>query len=90
MKLPKSTDTIIHGTGMRPEGARLGWIIRYRLKSGELRTGWFTDYDIKMLDEAPAKFYKQMAGILRVTSRDRLRAWRYEKHAVDFRLNTNF
>ena len=81
MRLPKNTETIIHGTGMRPEGARQGWVIRYRLKSGELRTGWFSDYDIKLLDESPEKFYKQKAGILKVTSTERLRAWRYEKHS---------
>jgi len=90
MKLPKNTDGITHGTGMRPEGARLGWVIRYRLKSGELKTGWFSDYDIKLLDESPEKFYKQKAGILRVTSKDRLRAWRYEKNAVEFRWSVKF
>jgi len=90
MKLPKSTDTIIHGTGIRPEGARLGYVVRYRLKSGELKTGWFSDYDIKLLDENPAKFYKQKAGILRVTSKDRLRAWRYEKHSAEWKWSVGF
>lgn len=90
MNLPKSTDTIIHGTGPRPEGARLGWVIRYRLKSGELKTAWFSDHDIKTLDEQPEKFYKRKAGILRVTSKDRLRAWRYEKHSVDFKWTAGF
>ena len=85
MKLPKNKDGIEYGTGIRPEGARLGWVIRYRLKSGELRTGWFSDYDIKLLDESPDKFYKQKRGILRVTSKDRLKAWRYSAGEANFK-----
>lgn len=85
MKLPKDTQTTKYGTGIKPEGAKQGWVIRYRLKSGELKTGWFSDHDIKLLDEAPAKFYKQMRGILKVTSKDRIRAWRYSTIEASFR-----
>lgn len=90
MKLPKNTASTVYGTGMRPEGARQGWVIRYRLKSGELKTGWFPDHDIKTLDENPGRFYKQKAGILRVTSKDRLRAWRYSYTEASFKWSVNF
>lgn len=85
MKLPKNTQGVIYGTGPRPEGARVGWVIRYRLKSGELKTGWFPEHDIKTLDQNPAKFYQRKAGILRVTSKDRLRAWKYSETEATFR-----
>ena len=83
MKLPKNTDTIIHGTGIKPVGARIGWVIRIRLKkSGELRTQWFPDHHIELLDNSPEKFYKRFSGIQKVTSNERIRAWRYEANAV--------